>query len=1011
MSSKMFNVVLVLAGLVALKGSASAAPRYQEVEALPIYRRTFTLPPGQHTFSTSDLQTGSMPWGCASPDTIMVVATTFGPASANDNCSATTKGSCVIVTGPVQAVYTVTVFAAPPAGGIKKCGTADVSIDGALQSADVPFGGSLVQPGLSGTMDVNLISPPSGALETMLVAYDNSWQELAFSIDSVSSEIGARAPVALTTTTKLLVGSTNAASIGLTAVIINDCLYQPEENPSAPTWCQDQGKDTDNDSVSNALEAELQTNNTFHDTDRDGIFDYYEIFGRKTTGVVPLKFLGANPRRRDLFVEFDREQIDINNPPTPGAILPGPADAKCPAPSTGSPLRNRQPIGMEGWYGDTITYMRDVFLDMPSLPPNPDGTRFIQVHVDAGRACPLAPSLCGDWGGSQLVRGNDEYYKNEALVAANFARVRRGVFKYIFLQCGGNGNGQAGVSARADAVNKATHELGHTFGLEHWGKLPAGFHAANERTYPSTMNYLWSYAFPQWSPQLPRGRWSEGKLSQLDTPVESGFLATVFAPHLDNSPFSFPVQGNSLDVNRDGRISTTSVLTDTSPLMVEANREWPNIVGRSALPSPCSPPGNCPPTGAAGFAVRPVNATVSKLYAYVPRSHADGCYPDVSVSAFTSGVATAWGTSFSNGVPFAGNCTGEASARSVSATSGRVLLLFPDSAGILNYRYFDPDSATTTPWRPIPNWPTGVRARSASIGEPSAAMGGMYPVVWTDTSNLGASPLVPANVWEAWFSPLDPDQSTWTTPQLTNVGSVATPGIALGPDSSLYIAASQWDSTGSDTAIHLLRRVGPWTWTEPVPVSLPALQRLPTTPLSELDVTRLSLVSMPLRTGDGGKFADNSHQFGVFWGTWENDPVDWDGKWHRRRAYQNGYISPTAFNLTGWSSRFDEFIARPMYQHSVVASSRLLDVSVLFNGRDDSNTIFLPTASGTLVNYHGHVDTDDAKVISDAMCSTLWMWERGADAECYCNTRALCTDPALRLPTPSEPLDRCPGDP
>lgn len=1004
---------IAVAVIVAAFGSdAWAAPRYREVEALPIYRRTFTLAAGGHTISTADLQTGDPSWVCTEPDTMLVVTLPGGTQVANDNCTTSTKESCLTVASQGAWTYTITVFAAPlpaippppvvPGFEFKQCGTMDLVIDGVVRSADVPFGGTIVKPGLAGTLDVNLVSPPAGALETMLIAYSSSWQELAFGVDNSTAQVGARATVTLATGSALVVGSTTATTIGRTAVILNDCRYSPDENAADPDWCFDQGQDGDNDRVSNALEAELGTDGAFHDTDRDGIFDYFEIFGRTNVGIVPFKFYGADPRRRDLFVEVDREQVDSTPlyPPAPPAN-----SSVCPAPSPGSDLRNRLPLDLVGTYHDNATYMRDVFLDMPSLPPNPDGTRFVQVHVDGGGPCPGEPTLCGDWGGSQLLEKDNDYYTDYSRITPNIAHPRRGMFKYIYYQCGGNGQGElVGVSARADAVAPVTHELGHTFGMDHWGTIPAGYFSGNRRTYPSTMNYEYDYEFPQWEPPLNRGRWSQGQLPQMDTPIEFNFLSAAFAPHLSKAPFSFPVTVPHVDINRDGRISAFSILTDTAPLNRDLTGDWPDVRLATPLFAPpvgCSP-GGCPPSGGPGIAVRPqtTDGRISKVYAYVPYMQGGMCYPQVASHVENADAPSQAWSGFSAGFSMMGLCGADASARLITSSPARVLLLFPSVAGVLHYRYIDPDTNLGTSWQPIPSWPAGVRARSASISEPIAAMAGRALVVWTDAATLNGDP----NVWEAWFDPSAPPATAWTVPTLTNLASLATPGVTVGPDARIYLASA---STAFNE-IHLWHQTGPGAWSSSTPIALPAQRGAV---VVEADVTRLSLVFQPLRTGNGGKFADGTGQLAVYWATWSN-AFNTD-TWHLRRATQDGYVGPSSFTLTGWSSRTQEYVARPAYRHSVAAAGRWFDASVVYTGSDfgtgdTTRPGYLPYASGTPLNYHGHVDTDDAAVISESMCLSVWRLVKGDDAACYCNTQSACTSEGAKLPAAQPDATDCP---
>lgn len=403
-------VTLALVGAITIatfSGIATAAPRSRDVDATPIYRRTVTLTSGTKTFATTDLKSSSL-LSCGTPDTILVVTRPDGIEVMNDNCNSSTKRSCV-TTGGVPGTWVITVFAqkptewenAPPSATEARaaaiplppethCGTADVTINNSVLDNDAVFGGTVVEPGLTGTFAVHAPHTPNGATDTVLLGYSGSWQQVAYNNDSGVGQ-AAMATMSLESGSRIVVGSFSLSAAGRAALVLNDCTSSPDGSALA---CKNAGKDADGDSLSNALENEIGTDPNHHDTDRDGLFDYFEVIGRHgSLGEQELRRYGANPRRRDLFVELDREvneEGDVANLYDENTVDPK---------------------------------FEDSFLDLPQLPPAPDGSRLIAVHFDVGVPCPSRPTLCGDWGHSSIVASSFEDTQAEGY--PEFSGVRR----------------------------------------------------------------------------------------------------------------------------------------------------------------------------------------------------------------------------------------------------------------------------------------------------------------------------------------------------------------------------------------------------------------------------------------------------------------------------------------------------------------------------------------------------------------------------------------------------------
>lgn len=88
--------------------------------------------------------------------------------------------------------------------------------------------------------------------------------------------------------------------------------------PAVPVIWGNSGPDSDNDWISDDIERLLGTNPNNPDTDGDALPDGWEVFGLQFPAVpvgpfserpfVNLPALGANPRQRDIFVQYDHER-------------------------------------------------------------------------------------------------------------------------------------------------------------------------------------------------------------------------------------------------------------------------------------------------------------------------------------------------------------------------------------------------------------------------------------------------------------------------------------------------------------------------------------------------------------------------------------------------------------------------------------------------------------------------------------------------------------------------------
>lgn len=218
------------------------------------------------------------------------------------------------------------------------------------------------------------------------------------------------------------------------------------------------GNDVDGDGMSAATEQAFGTNPTLGDSDSDGIPDRLESLVSAPLGLPGLR---SDPRRRDIFIEIDRDSVPRG---------------------TGSPLVTQS----------AIDQMLPVYQNGPLA--NPDGSIGITPHIDNGQlgggTAVNVPAGwgCGTFGGYD---GIDQ-----------LAPERRNVFFHVtstdLSTCGLYGIaygtrrvavdvGQPQLATLQDMVAAGTilHELGHTKGLSHGGN--DGLQC--KPNYPSVMSY------------------------------------------------------------------------------------------------------------------------------------------------------------------------------------------------------------------------------------------------------------------------------------------------------------------------------------------------------------------------------------------------------------------------------------------------------------------------------------------------------------------------------------------
>ncbi|MDX2972411.1 hypothetical protein PWY87_35420 [Kribbella solani] len=307
------------------------------------------------------------------------------------------------------------------------------------------------------------------------------------------------------------------------------------------------------------------------DTDGDSLPDSWETNGYDANGDgvidVDLPAMGANPKKKDLFVEMDY---------------------------------------MSGRLASTAALDRIVQVFATAPVSNPDGSTGVNIHLDAGSARGTKYNLGG---GNEVMYDadlNPSAAQTNAIKAANFATARKAVFHYMLWgdsYDGGCSSGQAfnipndtfivtvgpKCWTATDDINVGTfvHELGHNIGLRHGGPDDLN----RKPNYLSVMNYsfqldgvlkadgskYWGYSSVQ-PTSIYEGRPDETVgLGSLG----AGYKTTWKCP--DGTTRTTPGAANlPIDWNCDGDTNDTTTPADingdktTSTLIAQNN--WANIV-------------------------------------------------------------------------------------------------------------------------------------------------------------------------------------------------------------------------------------------------------------------------------------------------------------------------------------------------------------------------------------------------------------------------------------------------
>ena len=517
---------LLLTLLLASQTADAAAPygKY-DVNATYVYKTSlWSGASGYISVFTSNLTVGA--------DTVMYLTDGTGTQVAWDDDGGGGLASWIQYQGTPNTWYWVYVRA----HSNNSHGTADLYHHFTLVASGFPvagyvhnISGSFVAGDTAQTALLN-----AGATDTVLYGIDGSNNLRVIDDDGgVGYTSKAVAPVQLS---KIVVATYAAWDSGMVRLYLNDT----------------HATDSDGDGLGPELEEALCTCDHFlhyscnqgcaipdtKDSDRDGIEDGIEAFGKEDYSAGPPQHLtawGANPAKMDVFVEVDY---------WPGAqMAPTDADTAVAAYATAG----------------TNAYLN-----------NRDGSDGIAVHLDIGTSSPA--TIHGNWGGSGEVPNNLD---REQAKAIYFSSIREGLFHYaVATTQGGNGDRPGDTfSAQSTKPYTVAHELGHNLDLRHGGSDSA-FNQNGKPHYKSIMNYAFNSGLL--TQTFSANAFSTATLNPSALCEADGLKTSDSAKvaYLQGAPFSYTVEtdcsagGNSncgIDWNRDGTISSCSKAIQAAP--------------------------------------------------------------------------------------------------------------------------------------------------------------------------------------------------------------------------------------------------------------------------------------------------------------------------------------------------------------------------------------------------------------------------------------------------------------
>ena len=445
---------------------------------------SFTQQPNEDwTFSTDGLS-GAL------PDTVLHVqdSTTGAFIAGNDddgNPANSGLSSTVVVprTGTTRSM--VVVLRAWTTDRYGTCTFTATSSLGAVQTYNgVSFGGTRYDVGslTAGTV-VTTAELASGSSDTVLVVASFAGAHAVGFDDDCGTGFMSRVSLAEDCPTcSIIVGNWSlTGSSTMNLVWDGDVSTTDYDCDGLGMTLESQSLGTVWDNVPRGCGGSSDTRGT--DTDQDGLSDGAEVLGAENLGVaIKLPTWGADPRQRDLYVEFDWR--------------------KC-----YSLLTNSCPQGIDSGKmgaGKTDVQFQQLVVD----PLKAEFENNIRLHLDVGRVNtdPGIATDWGAWGGAAIVDTSPAPGPGECGDQGNQPE-RVGFFHHSLSYPPESTSPPGGVVGRScrvpgpmfttmvNAVRIISHEMGHNLGLQHGGRPPSA--SVNYKpNYISIMNYIYQFSMP-----------------------------------------------------------------------------------------------------------------------------------------------------------------------------------------------------------------------------------------------------------------------------------------------------------------------------------------------------------------------------------------------------------------------------------------------------------------------------------------------------------------------------------
>ncbi|MHA7632897.1 hypothetical protein [Corallococcus sp. M7] len=318
--------------------------------------------------------------------------------------------------------------------------------------------------------------------------------------------------------------------------------------------------DTDGDGVCDAAENQYGTNPNNPDTDGDRLSDFAELYGY---GGVDLRYWGADPLKKDVFVEVD---YYADRKPTQGAL-------------------------------DRVTA---AFANAPVS--NPNGTTGIALHLVLDSqiaAADVISNLDTGWVGVDTLKS--KYFKSRrapffhyALFANTYGTttssgLSRGIPAHDLIVTLGGWSTPGGTELQQ--AGTLMHELGHNIGLQHGGNDSANY----KPNYLSVMNYeyqTFGLRIDGVDNVLDYSRVRVASVSETSVNEVSAFAPIAPTTEADLARIGVRINGvqrtgtasANLDINGSGAIQAASFAynfnrdTDSVDLFPASQHDWLALV-------------------------------------------------------------------------------------------------------------------------------------------------------------------------------------------------------------------------------------------------------------------------------------------------------------------------------------------------------------------------------------------------------------------------------------------------